>query len=175
MKRIILLFLFPFSLLSCSKTSNLKLIYIKKVDDGDTYEDAKNIKYRLYGADTPELHNQYNNFETTNGIEYLYAYNAKLFSSNLLLNKKVKILYITDDPYDRKVVKIFVNNQDLSYLLIKNGLARVAYISLNTSSPYYTSDYSYYKKLLLAQKWAHDNKKGFWNQIDLFKDIFPKA
>ncbi len=151
-KRLFLSLFFSLTMISCNTSSKHSFLYIEKVYDGDTFGDKGNTKYRLYGVDTPELHNQYKNFETTTGIEYIYAYDAMVFSANLILKRKVLVSHIGIDRYKRKIIRVKVNNDDLSYLLLREGLARVAYIDLNDNSTYFTNDFTYYKTLLVAQK-----------------------
>lgn len=177
MKRIfmfMLSFIIFFSI-SCGSTPSNYSTYIKSVHDGDTFRDINNNQYRLYGVDTAEISDQYNHFKPTTGMEYLYAYEAKVYVSKLILKKEVKVSLIATDPYQRKVARINIGNKDLSYLLVKKGLARVSYIDIIPGSKYYTSDFNYYKNLLIIQKWAHDNEKGFWIHQDQFNIIFPKA
>ena len=164
----------PFSCSTKEKEVFQNLI-ITKVHDGDTFFDSKNNSYRLFGVDTPEISNQYNNFKKTENMEFIYALKAKNYAQNLLLNKKVKIKKMKKDKYKRTIAQIMVNNEDLAYLLVKEGLARVAYISINKGSPFYTTSFKYYKDLLNYQYLAYQNKKGFWSQKTHFKKIFPKS
>lgn len=171
----ILILFFPilFAVACAPKTeANLKCI---AVHDGDTFTLEGNKIIRLYGVDTPEVSNQFNDFNPTSGIEGLYGAEATEFTSNMILNHIVKYMHITNDPYGRDVARIQYDSKDLSLELVKAGLARVAYISIDPKDQYYTSDYSYYRELLDAQYQAHINRVGFWLHQDQFKTIFPKA
>lgn len=173
---IIIFILFPIFLISCGRNeSNNYYSNIISVHDGDTFTDSSNIKYRLYGVDTPEISNQFDGFQTTVGLEQIYAVEGRDFVRRLILHKNVHILVEANDPYNRKVARIEFNGKDLSNELVKNGLARVAYIDVNKSSPYFTDNYEYYKRLLINQKFAKDSKLGFWKHEKDFSLIFPKA
>ncbi len=94
---------FCFLTISCNSNTKQNVMFIKNVYDGDTFGDKWNNTYRLYGVDTPELHNQYKNFETTSGIEYLYANDACIYSSNLILNKMIHVVHMGIDKYKRQI------------------------------------------------------------------------
>ena len=179
MKRLILFIfiLFPFIfLISCgSKKDSVQKHYIISVHDGDTFTDEEHTIYRLYGVDTAEISNQFNDFHTTLGIEQIYAYEAMEFVKNRINNRNVTVLKIATDKYNRTVARIIYDKKDLSIELIKAGLARMAYINTIKDSPYETNDFNYYEKLMRAQKEAHDKKKGFWKHENDFDIIFPKA
>lgn len=155
----ILPLLFPLSLISCGSLSGS---YIKcvAVHDGDTFTLQGNKTIRLFGVDTPETSNQYNDFNPTNGIEALYGAEATDFTSNLILGKQVLYTHISNDTYGRDVARISINNKDLGIALVRAGLARVAYISVTPKDPFYTSDFAYYRALLDAQYLAYQEKLG---------------
>ena len=168
-------FLFLFFTFSCSEKKNVsEKIFIEKVYDGDTFFDPKHNSYRLFGVDTPEI-NYYDGLNTSQGLEFIYAQKAKTYVEKLILNKEVYVEKIKKDKYERMVSKIKVNNEDLAFLLVKEGLARVAYISLEPKSPFYTDDFNYYQDLLNYQYLAYKQEKGFWTKKDSFKEIFPKS
>ena len=165
------------NLLQKSQTSQkleFQKITIKKVHDGDTFFDEQNNSYRLFGVDTPEISNQYNDFQTTKGLENIYAEKAKTYAENLLLNKEVQVLKRGKDKYDRTIAQFKVENKDLALSLVKEGLARVAYISSDPKSPFYTTSFKYHKNLLNCENLACQEEKGFWEHKDSFKTIFPK-
>lgn len=170
-------FLLPiFFCVSCSNSkSTIENHIIVSVHDGDTFTDEVNNKYRLYAVDTPEISDQFNNFETTLGMEQIYAYEAKEFVERKMLHKNVQVIPISIDKYNRKVARIIIDGQDLSQLLVENGYARVAYINVIKGSPYETKNYDYYRKILECQKKAYDNERGFWKHKNKFHIIFPKA
>ena len=173
--KIIFIMFIPFFFVSCGTNIKEYQIKIINVHDGDTFTDINNNKYRLFAIDTPEISDQYNDFKPTKGIEWMYAYESMLFVKNLILKKNVKIKIESYDKYNRKVARININNLDLGCQLVKEGFARVSYISINPNSIYKTNDYDYYKKILRLQRYAEKNKKGFWLHENIFSTIFPKS
>ena len=173
----IILALLPLSfVVSCSDKSNpISYEYMESVHDGDTFKDSKGRKYRLYGVDTPEVSNQYKNFIPTDGIEGIYGIDATLFARRLILHKTVKVNTVTTDPYHRIVAIISIGGVDLASELLRNGLARIAYLDVKPGSRYYTNKFSYYRHLLELQHEAFMNKVGVWKHPELFKQIFPKS
>jgi len=89
MKKFILLLL-PFSLVSCGQKENTKTIYVQDVHDGDTLTDSAGTRYRILGADTPEVSSG-QQFLPTTGLESIYGQMATDFTRNLLLHKNVRI------------------------------------------------------------------------------------
>lgn len=161
-------------IVSCSNVqqNNIK---IQKVYDGDTFIDTNNLRYRLFGIDTPEIKDKNGNL--TKGMIQSYAKQAKNFTINFIKKSPdLKINFIQEDAYKRKVVKVFGNNFDLAKELVKNGLAIVRYISLDQKSPFYTLDINYYGELLNLELEARKNKQGFWslnkNYQEIMEDIF---
>ena len=70
------------------------------------------------------------------------------------------------DSYGRIVAILYYLDENGKYhclneKLLKEGLARKAYISLNKKSIYYTSNISYYNLLTNAENYAKNNKLGF--------------
>lgn len=163
----------PLSLVACAKTN--QTFKVITVHDGDTFTLSNNKVVRLFGVDAPEVSNQYNEFKETDGLEKIYGYEATKFTSDFLQGNNIEYFHEANDMYGRDVARIEHANKDLGLELVRNGLARVAYISLDNKSPFYTNNFSYYQKLLLAQFSAYQNKLGFWLHEDQFKTIFPKA
>jgi len=173
---IIVILLLPIALISCgSSESNRYTAYIKSVHDGDTFTDSNGVIYRLSGVDTPEANDQFHDFETTTGIESVYAGLATNFTKELIEHKNVTIIDEGDGKYGREAGQVIINGKNLSIELVKNGLARVAYISSDSRSKYFNPDFSFYRKLLDAQHEAYINKMGFWKQEYRFNEIFPKS
>lgn len=86
----------------------------------------------------------------------------------------MKIEIQTIDKYKRQVAKVKNKSNDLGILLVKNGLAIVQYISLNRNNLFYTKDKNYFFDLIENQKYAIENKKGFWKIVNLnIKNIYP--
>ncbi|MBR2022218.1 MAG: thermonuclease family protein [Mycoplasmataceae bacterium] len=159
---------FIFSLTSsCSLISNYSIqISVDKVIDGDTFE-TNNEKYRILGIDTPELNEDSN-------IQYFYAQIAKEKAIKLLQNRFVVYEHFKNDKYDRKIVKITLDNgQDFASYMIENGYGIVRYISKNKSNPFYYYDHEYIDNLYNLQDKAEKNKAGFWNEsIENIKKIY---
>jgi len=78
-----------------------------KVVDGDTFY-YKNKMYRISGIDTPEK-GQYN------------CEQAKIRLETLLKYGNVEIEEITKDEYGRNVVKVWVNGENISDILKREG------------------------------------------------------
>lgn len=165
--------LLPFSFIACAPTN--ETFKVITVHDGDTFTLSNNKVVRLFGVDAPEISNQYNEFQETEGLEKIYGYEAAKFTSNFTINRDIKYFHESNDMYGRDVSRIEYSGKDLGLVLVSKGLARVAYISLDNKSPFFTNNFSYYEKLLLAQYEAYKHKVGFWLHQDQFKIIFPKA
>ncbi|CAC13312.1 NUCLEASE, LIPOPROTEIN [Mycoplasmopsis pulmonis] len=157
-------FLIPFGLLSCKATSAQKTYTTKivKVYDGDTFY-STNKTYRVFGIDTPELSNE-KTAKIVSPIENHYGSLARSFVEKKILGQNVEVQEIKLDKYKRIVSKIFVNGQDLAKMLISEGLAKVAYISTDKKSLFYTKDSSYYHELVKLQSSSQKAKKGFWKK-----------
>lgn len=86
------------------------------ISDGDTItvltEDKQQIKIRLYGVDCPEGHQDFGS-------------RAKQFTSDKVFGKMVDIETFSMDKYGRTIAMVKVNGQNLSQLLIDNGMAWV--------------------------------------------------
>lgn len=165
---------FPFAS-SCSFVNdkleeNVKII---KVIDGDTYK-SKTKTYRLLGIDTAETFDKNNNFNSTSGKKFFYGNWAKKEMVKLIENKKVNILNIKKDKYNRNVSRITFNNIDISSFLVKNGLAIVRFINTNKKSPFFYHDKFYVENLWNLQNNAIKNKNGFWVETkENLESIFP--
>ena len=167
---------FPLTLISCGKAEPKQYeCFIVSVHDGDTFKDEKGNVYRLFGVDTPELNDQFNGFQPTTGIEHVCAQMAQIYASNQIYKKYVNISVVTKDKYQRVVASVIYNGKDLATELVRNGLARVAYISSDRKSPYFSDRFNYYKQLLLVQKYAFEHKVGIWANESRFSEIFPKS
>ena len=127
--------------------------------DGDTalfIVDEKREKVRLLGIDTPE---------STNKIEE-YGVMASNYTCNIL--KSANYIYLEfdsnidyRDKYSRLLAYVFVDGNNLSELLLKEGLAEVKYIY---------GDYKYIDRLCEKQFEAYNNKLGIWNIYDYSKN-----
>lgn len=162
MKKVILVVLFAiiivifviYLVIQAEQQERLKLVLDKCVD-GDTawfYQGEERIKVRILGIDAPE---------STNYVEE-YGKEASDYTCNLLSNSNnIYIEYdINSDKYDkynRVLGWVFVDNNNLSELLLSKGYAEVKYIY---------GDYKYIDDLCIAQKVAYDDKLGIWSISD---------
>lgn len=132
-----------------------EIVTLSKCVDGDTawfYLDGKEIKTRFLAIDTPE---------STNKIE-AYGKEASNFTCDKLTNaKKIEIEYDENsdktDKYNRELVWVFVDNELLQNLIIKEGLGEVAYLY---------GDYKYTNLLQKSQLEAQEKKMNIWSTTD---------
>ncbi len=165
--------LLPFTITSC----NLKIEYVRivKVIDGDTFEDDKNLRYRLLGVDTPESFDSSNNFQSTIGIRKFYATKATNLSLETILNKDVIMKTWKLDSYKRMVTRINIGSIELAQTLLSKGFARVKYISPIENNFFYYPDINYYNQLINIETNAKVNKLGIWKLSKNEQTIvFPK-
>lgn len=97
------------------------LVY--KVYDGDTisilfkYRDEfLKDSCRIYGIDTPEMRSC--------DKEKELAYKARDFLSSLILNKIIKVHFLNLDKYGRPLIRIYLDNSDIGFLMIEKGYAK---------------------------------------------------
>lgn len=103
-----------------------EIVTLNKCVDGDTAWfniNGEKIKARFLAIDTPE---------STNEIEP-YGKEASEFTCNLLKNaKKIEIEYDKNsdkfDKYDRHLVWVFVDDELLQNIIVKEGYADVKYL-----------------------------------------------
>lgn len=149
---------FIFIILSLCIINNVnakEMVTLSKCVDGDTawfYLDGKEIKTRFLAIDTPE---------STNKIEE-YGKEASNFTCDKLTNaKKIEIEYDENsdktDKYNRELVWVFVDNELLQNLIIKEGLGEVAYLY---------GDYKYTNLLQKSQLEAQEKKMNIWSTTD---------
>lgn len=132
-----------------------EIVTLSKCVDGDTawfYLNGKEIKTRFLAIDTPE---------STNKIEE-YGKEASNFTCDKLTNaKKIEIEYDENsdktDKYNRELVWVFVDNELLQNLIIKEGLGEVAYLY---------GDYKYTSLLQKSQLEAQEKKMNIWSTTD---------
>lgn len=170
------LFLVPSFLVvnSCSFNQSYGKFLVEEVIDGDTYK-INQSTHRLLGVDTAETYDANNNFQPTTGSQYFYGLQAKKFSQKTILNHYINLDVVKKDKYNRFVSRITIDNDDLSTLLVSNGLAVVRYISTNKKDPFYYPNHQYVNNLWTKQLEAKKNKKGFWKESpNQWQKIFPK-
>ena len=168
MKRFILLFSLIFIIVIIisiifSFDNKIKIQLVKCID-GDTawfLIDGKKEKVRFLGIDTPEsVH--------PNGVVEDYGKAASEYTCNLLTNaSSIYLEYDINsdryDKYDRVLGWIFVDNNNLSELLLSKGLAEVNYVYGN---------YKYLDNLCNAQMLAYKNNIGIWNSNNSYQDNY---
>ena len=158
MKKVVIILL---SLFLINNVNAKEVVTLSKCVDGDTawfYLNNEEIKTRFLAIDTPE---------STNKIEE-YGKEASEFTCNKLKNaKKIEIEYDENsdklDKYDRHLVWVFVDEELLQNLIIKEGLAKVDYLY---------GDYKYTSILQNSQIEAENNKLNIWSDTNNSYDIY---
>jgi len=114
------------------------------VRDGDTIEvrrDGETVRIRLHGIDTPERTQPYSNV-------------ARKRTGELTQDRVVRVKIKDRDRYDRIVGRVFVDGQDISLLLVREGLA--------WHYSYYSSDL----RLAFYEFRARKEQLGLWQDRD---------
>lgn len=136
------------------ETEKAVVEYIEGVD-GDTAKfkmNGEEITVRFLAVDTPE------SVHPTKGVEP-YGAEASQFTKIKLENaKKIELEFDNNsdktDKYGRYLAWIWVDGELLQDLLIKEGLAKVAYLY---------ADYKYTSVLQESEKIAKEEQKGIWS------------
>lgn len=160
--------------------SNYVKCTVENIYDGDTISvlfKGKKEKIRFYGIDTPESGYQ----GPISHIEKKWATTAYKKTLSVIQDQNVFIYKQSKDKYNRFVAIVKSNNNiDIGLELVKEGLARVAYITINKYdkqySVYGTRNHfqeEYYWKLIKAENQAKKLQKGFWKEKKL-SDVFGK-
>lgn len=142
-------------------SSNRIEIKLDSCVDGDTawfIINNKREKVRILGVDAPESTN----------IKEEYGLEASEYTCNVLRQAKHIYLEYDDnsdryDKYDRVLGWVFVDNNNLSELLLSKGYAQVKYIY---------GDYLYVDRLCEVQEEAYNNKLGIWNSDNEYQDNY---
>ena len=128
---------------------------VSKITDGDTFyvmtKNSEKFKIRLIGIDAPESYNVGKKFRK----EY-FGKEAKVFATNLLKNKKVKLTFDVQkiDRYGRILAYIYLENGVfLNQYLVENGFAVVATFPPNVK---------FVEIFTKAEKSARNKKLGLW-------------
>ena len=152
--------------ISISGEVEIPFCYIKKINekervvfykcsDGDTARfliNGEDKKVRFLAIDTPEVNHQEKGTEP-------FGKEASEYTCNALKNaKEIYLEYDSnsdkEDKYGRILAFVYVDGIMLQRSLIKNGLARVAYIY---------GDYEYLDELKKDEESAKKNKIGIWS------------
>ena len=128
---------------------------VSKITDGDTFyvmtKNSEKFKIRLIGIDAPESYNVGKKFRK----EY-FGKEAKVFATNLLKNKKVKLTFDVQktDRYGRILAYAYLENGVfLNQYLVENGFAVVATFPPNIK---------FVEVFTKAEKFARNKKLGLW-------------
>ena len=128
---------------------------VSKITDGDTFyvitSSSEKFKIRLIGIDAPETRNV--------GVKVRKEYfgkEAKIFVTNLLKNKKVKLTFDVQktDRYGRILAYVYLENGVfLNQYLVENGFAVVSTFPPNVK---------FVEVFTKAEKSARNKKLGLW-------------
>ena len=153
--KLILFFTFSFIFFNAQLKENT-FYKVSKISDGDTFyvktENSEKFKIRLIGIDAPESYNVGKKFRK----EY-FGKEAKVFVTNLLKNKKVKLTFDVQkiDRYGRILAYVYLENGVfLNQYLVENGFAVVATFPPNVK---------FVEIFTKAEKLARNKKFGLWN------------
>lgn len=122
---------------------------VVKLADGDSItvldEDNVQHKIRLAGIDAPERNQP-------------YGQAAKKFLSDKVFGKNVCVGWYKKDKYRRLVGVVRINDEDVNYQLVQQGLA--------WHYKYYEKEQSDYDRVKYAEaeEDARDDKKGLWQE-----------
>lgn len=126
---------------------------VTHVVDGDTMDVTYNGKkdtVRLLLVDTPETHHP------TKPVEP-FGLDAAQYATSTLEGKSVKLELDGPerDKYGRLLVYLWIDNTTFNDMLLKKGLARVAYV--------YNPPYKHYDEYVADESKAKDQKMGIWS------------
>ena len=152
--QLIFLFTFLFFLAQAQLQENT-WYKVSKITDGDTFyvmtKNSEKFKIRLIGIDAPESYNVGKKFRK----EY-FGKEAKVFATNLLKNKKVKLTFDIQktDRYGRILAYAYLENGVfLNQYLVENGFAVVATFPPNVK---------FVEVFTKAEKLARKKEVGLW-------------
>ena len=143
----ILYFIASLMLVSISHTQSSIQGKVVGVADGDTItvlQNSKQYKIRLHGVDTPEKKQN-------------FGMKAKKFTSNMVFQKKVKIVSYGTGKYGRTIGIVYIGQKCLNEELVKNGFA---WVYKKYCSEPFCNDW------LQLEKEARENKLGLWIDDD---------
>lgn len=157
---------------SCEENGAIKEVTLEKCIDGDTSQfilDGQSVTARFLAIDTPETKHP------TKGVEP-YGKEASDYTCKTLTNaKKIELEFDTSstktDKYNRYLAWIWADGELVQDNLIKQGLAKVAYLY---------GDYKYASRLEQSENVAKTQKVNIWsldnpaetaNQLDETLDV----
>lgn len=152
---IILLLIFNLTVFAANQKIPVSL---DKCIDGDTAKfvlEEKIITVRFLAIDTPE------SVDTGKEVEP-YSKEASEYTCNKLKSaKQIYILYDENsdqkDKYNRELAWVFVDNELLNNLIVRNGYAKVAYLY---------GDYLYTDDLKDSENLAKKEQLNIWNNYE---------
>lgn len=150
MKKIIFGIIIFFSFYGSVNAEKIEVTLNKCVDGDTAWFNLNNeiIKVRFLAIDTPE---------STNKIEP-YGKEASAYTCTMLKGaNKIELEYdefANKDKYNRTLAWVFVDDNLLQDLIIKKGLANVAYLY---------DDYKYTSTLQISEQIAKEKQIGIWN------------
>ena len=127
-----------------------KIVFVKRVIDGDTIELSNDEKVRYIGIDTPETkHPQ-------KSVQYFgkEAYEA---NKKLIEGKKVRLEFGIQkrDKYGRLLAYVYIDDLFVNAWLVENGYAQVST---------YPPNVKYQETFSKLQQIARNNNKGIWER-----------
>ena len=139
---------------SGKRKNNSEYLPVKKVIDGDTFwadnGTRKGVKVRLIGVDAPESRKAFKK-----EVGY-YGKEAKIYLTEMLLDKKVKLVADVGllDQYGRTLAYVYLEDGTfVNAELVKNGYAMVMTVPPNVR---------FAELFLTLQQEARTNNKGLW-------------
>lgn len=145
------------------ETEKVEVKFVESVD-GDTAEfemNGETIKVRFLAVDTPE------SVHPTKEVQ-AYGVEASNFTKEKLQNaKKIELEFDNNsdktDKYNRYLAWVWIDGELLQDLLVKEGLAKVAYLY---------ADYKYTEQLQESEKVAKEEKNRIWK--DEIQEIYSE-
>lgn len=138
MKKILLAVLLLILAYQFSPSNDREKVYVSKVQDGDTFYSSGKA-YRIAEIDAPEHNQQFGN-------------ESKIFLSNLIEFKTVEIEEQSKDKYGRIIALVYIDNENISEVMIANGMA------------WWYEKYSNNNHVKRLEQQAKDKKLGLWKE-----------
>ncbi|OGK21400.1 hypothetical protein A3C23_01265 [Candidatus Roizmanbacteria bacterium RIFCSPHIGHO2_02_FULL_37_13b] len=115
---------------------------VSRVVDGDTFDIEDGRRIRLASVDAPEYQEQ------------CYSFESREYLKNLVENKQVRLEIIKKDNFGREVAFVFVNNQLVQEMTLRQGT--VIFIPQTKQTVYDV-------RLEQAQREAKNMQRGLWS------------
>jgi len=139
-----------------SKNSG-KELYVSNVIDGDTIELSNGEKLRYIGIDTPETYDTDGSVWTYNPKPY--AEEARDFNRKLVEGHEIRLEFDIRkrDKYNRLLAYVYVEDKMINLEMVRQGYAMIYTFPPNVR---------YIEEFLEAQRFARENKKGLWRDLE---------